>query len=141
MARLHTFQLGSWRSFAFRVAVSIHTMPVLPAITRVLPSGLTAAALPPNSLAATSLMPGTDADCALLSLAARGALGTPPSTPMSVTIPVAPLVAYRCVPAAFRASDQRNPSVLGALRGRAMQNAIGFSRLSAWMNAVPLERT
>src|ERR1700730_15569573 len=114
MARLQTFQLGSWRSSAFRVAVSIHTMPVLPAMTRVLPSGLTAAALPPNSLAATSFMPGTDEDCALLNLAARGAAGTPPSTPMSVTIPVAPLVAYRRVPAALRPREQRNPPGLAA---------------------------
>src|SRR3989442_6526575 len=106
MARLQTFQLGSWRSFGFRVAVSIQTTPVLPAMTRVFPSGLTAAALPPNSLAATSLMPGTDADRVLLSWAVRGAPGTPPSTPRSVTIPVAPFVAYRCVPAAFKASDQ-----------------------------------
>src|SRR5467141_2971139 len=124
MARLQTFQLGSWRSLAFNVAVSIQTTPVLPAMTRVLPSGLTAAALPPNSLAATSLMPGTEDDCELLSLAVRGAPGTPPSTPRSVTIPVAPLVAYRCVPAAFKASDQRNPSGLDAVPGRSMQNAI-----------------
>src|SRR6266436_5088408 len=105
-ARRRACELGSWRAFGFRVDVSIQTTPVLPAMTRVFPSGLTAAALPPNSLAATSLMPGTDADRVLLSWAVRGAPGTPPSTPRSVTIPVAPLVAYRCGPAAFKASDQ-----------------------------------